>query len=103
MGARLFFKRDWETFTTIGFGCMFCNSLVLGLTITERAYGPDASQGNFAIVTLNASFCYGTEIVVMEIVINKGKNPINLIKIDVVAMFKNALVIAMLAGFIVNF
>ena len=52
---------------------MFCNSLVLGLTIKERAYGPDASQGNFAIVTLNASFCYGTEIVVMEIVINKGK------------------------------
>ena len=82
---------------------MFCNSLVLGLTITERAYDPDASQGNFAIVTLNASFCYGTEIVLMEVVINKGKNPINLIKIAAVAMFKNALVIAMLAGFIVNF
>ena len=81
---------------------MFGNSLVLGLTITERAYGPDASQGNFAIVTLNASFCYWTEIVVMEIVINKGKNPINLIKISAVAMFKNALVITVLAKFIVN-
>ena len=103
MGARLFFKRDWETCTTIGFCRMFCNSLILGLTITERAYGPDASQGNFAIVTLNASFCCGTEIVGMEIVINKGKNPINLAKIAAVAMFKNALVIGMLAGFIVNF
>ena len=82
---------------------MFCNSFVLGLTITERAYGPYASQGYFAIVTLNASFCYGTEIVAMEIAINKGQNPINLIKISAVAMFKNALVIAMLTEFIVNF
>ena len=81
---------------------MFCNSLVLCLTITERAYGPDASQGNFAIVTLNASFSYGAEIVAMEIAINKGQNPINLIKISAVAMFKNALVITVLAGFIVN-
>ena len=103
LGARWLFKRDWEDCITIGFCCLFCNSLVLGLAITERAYGANTLQGNFAIVTLHAPFCYGVGITAMEIALNKGKNPIKLIKNVAVAMFKNALVIAMIAGFIVNF
>ena len=59
--TRWFFKRDWEDCVTIGFCCLFCNSLVLGLSITERAYGADALQGNFAIVTLHAPFCFVLE------------------------------------------
>ena len=102
IGARWFFKRDWEDCVTIGFCCLFCNSLVLGLAITERAYGANALQGNFAIVTLHAPFCYGVGITAMEIALNRGKNPIKLIKNVAVAMFKNALVIAMITGFIVN-
>ena len=103
VGARLVFKRDLEDCITIGFCCMFCNSLVLGLAITERAYGSDALQGNFAIVTLHAPFCYGVGIAAMEITLNKGKNPIKLIQNVAVAMFRNALMIAFIAGFIVNF
>ena len=103
IGARWIFKRDWEDCVTIGFCCLFCNSLVLGLAITERAYGGNALQGNFAIVTLHAPFCYGVGITAMEIVLNKGKDPVRLIKNVVVAMFRNALVIAMIAGFFVNF
>ena len=103
LGARLFFKQFWEDCITIDFCRMFCNSLVLRLAIKKRAYCPDALQGNFAIVTLLAPFCYGAGIAAMEIAINKGKNPINLIKNVAGAMFKNALVITMLVRFIVNF
>ena len=46
---------------------------MLGLAIT-RAYGPDALQANFAIITLHAPFCYGLGITVMEIVRNSGKS-----------------------------
>ena len=101
--TRWFFKRDWEDCVTIGFCCLFCNSLVLGLSITERAYGADALQGNFAIVTLHAPFCYGVGITAMEMALNKGRDPFRLIRNVAVAMFKNTLVIAMIAGFIVNF
>lgn len=41
-GARLIFKRDWEDCVVIGFIALFSNSVLLGLPITERAYGPDS-------------------------------------------------------------
>ncbi len=103
ISARWFFKRDWEDCVTMGFCCLFCNSLVLGLAITERAYGASALQGNYAIVTLHAPFCYGLGITTMEIVQNQDKNPTKVIRDVAVAIFKNAMVIAMITGFFVNF
>ncbi|MEY8838790.1 AEC family transporter, partial [Cribrihabitans sp. XS_ASV171] len=38
-GARILFNRDWEDAVAIGFCCLFSNSVLLGLAITERAYG----------------------------------------------------------------
>ena len=54
------------------FCCLFSNSVLLGLPITERAYGVDALTGNFAIVAMHAPFCYGLGITAMEIVSNRG-------------------------------
>ena len=56
-GARFVFGRDWEDSVVVGFCALFSNSLMLGLAITERAYGPDALQANFAIITMHAPFC----------------------------------------------
>ena len=41
-GARYWLKRPIEDAIAIGFVCLFSNSLLLGIPITERAYGPDA-------------------------------------------------------------
>ncbi|MEL6649049.1 MAG: AEC family transporter, partial [Pseudomonadota bacterium] len=41
-GARYLFARDWEDAVVIGFCCLFSNSVLLGLAITERAYGTEA-------------------------------------------------------------
>ena len=38
-GARILFKRSWEDSVAIGFCCLFSNTVLLGLPITERAYG----------------------------------------------------------------
>ena len=46
LAGRYLFKRDWEDAVAIGFCCLFANSLLLGLSITERAYGADALQAN---------------------------------------------------------
>ena len=101
--ARYIFGKDWQDCVTIGFCCLFSNSLMLGLAITERAYGTDALNANFAIVTLHAPFCYGLGITMMEIIRNKGKKTVQMAKNVLEAMFKNALVLGILAGFFVNF
>lgn len=101
-GARLLLKRDWEDCVAIGFCCLFSNSVLLGLPITERAYGTQALAGNFAIVSIHAPFCYGLGITVMEFVRGRGQSPKKLIKNVACAMFRNALVLAILAGFAMN-
>jgi Predicted permeases len=67
-GARYIFKRGWEDSVAIGFCCLFANSVLLGLAITERAYGADALAANYAIIALHSPFCYGLGITVMEFV-----------------------------------
>lgn len=101
-GARLFFGRDWEDCVAIGFCCLFSNSILLGLPITERAYGSAALAGNYAIIAFHAAFCYGLGITVMEFVRNRGQSGLLLLGSVSAAMFRNALVIGILAGFAVN-
>ena len=101
-GARAFFGRDWEDCVAIGFCCLFSNSLLLGLPITERAYGPEALTGNFAIVALHSPFCYGLGITAMEITRNRGKSALAMTRSVAKAMFSNVLVIAIGMGFVVN-
>jgi len=101
-GARLLFRRSWEDSVAIGFCGFFSNSVLLGLPITERAYGTEALAPNFAIIALHAPFCYGVGITVMEIVRARG-GPLRALPGKVLrAMFSNALIIAIAAGFAVN-
>jgi len=102
IGARLLFKRDWEDCVVIGFCCLFSNSVLLGLPITERAYGADNLTGNFAIIAFHSPFCYGIGITVMEVVRNRGAGSIKTVSSVLSAMFKNVLILAIALGFIVN-
>lgn len=101
-GARFLFDRDWEDSVAIGFACLFSNSILLGLPITERAYGADALEPNYAIISVHSPLCYGIGITVMEIVRNRGKGLHGTSKAILKAMFSNALVIGISLGFIVN-
>ncbi|MEP5633420.1 MAG: AEC family transporter [Tateyamaria sp.] len=101
-GARFVFKRDWEDAVAIGFCCLFSNSVLLGLAINERAYGADALAGAFSIIAFHSPFCYGLGITAMEIARNRGQSPLVMARGVARAMFRNALVLAIFAGFIVN-
>ena len=101
-GARVLFKRDWEDSVAIGFCCLFSNSVLLGLPITERAYGSDALVGNYALIAFHSPFCYGLGITVMEITRNRGQSALVLARSVTRAMFSNALVIGIALGFVVN-
>lgn len=101
-GARLIFHREWEDCVAIGFCCLFSNSVLLGLPITERAFGPSNLDGNYAIIAFHAPFCYAIGITVMEVVRNRGNGGRRMIRSVMSAMFRNALILGIALGFIVN-
>ena len=102
LGARFLFGRVWEDAVVVGFTCLFANSLILGLPITERAYGTDALGPGYAIIAMHSPFCYGLGITVMEIVRARGQSIVKLPGTVLKAMFRNALIVGISLGFTVN-
>ena len=81
---------------------LFANSVLLGLPITERAYGADALAANFAIISIHAAYCYLLGITTMEIVKSRGAGGLATVRLVLGAIFRNALMIGIALGFIVN-
>ncbi|MGR3794187.1 AEC family transporter [Vannielia sp. SX4] len=101
-GARFIFKREWEDSVVIGFACLFSNSLLLGLPITERAYGEEALTGNYAIIALHAPVLLTAGIVVMEFA-RAREAPLSALPGRVARnVFRNGFIIGILAGLAVN-
>jgi malonate transporter and related proteins len=103
-GARVIFKRPLEDAVAIGFACLFSNSLLLGLPITERAYGAAALAGNFAIISIHAPFFYAVGIIAMEGVRSRGMG-LSARKLSLQvgrAIVSQPLVIGIICGFVVN-
>ncbi|MGR3504068.1 AEC family transporter [Pseudaestuariivita sp.] len=102
IGARLLFKRGWEDSVVIGFGCLFANSVLLGLPISERAFGTESLTANFTIIAFHAPFCYGLGITCMEMLRAGGTpGPAQVTRIFK-AMFSNAIILGITAGLIVS-
>ena len=102
LGSHYLFHRSLEDSVVIGFCCLFSNTVMLGLPITERAYGEEALRHNFAIVSIHAPFCYFLGITVMELVKSTEKSMSKKSLVIFKAMFSNALVVGILLGFLVN-
>ena len=103
LGAHFLFGRDWEDSVAIGFSAIFANSLLLGLAIMERAYGPASLVPNYAIIAIHAPFCYLLGITTMEFVRHSGGGMTRTAKSVGKAMFRNSLMLAIGLGFLVNF
>lgn len=73
-GAKFIFKRPPMDCVVIGFVCLFSNTLLLGVPITERAYGPDALAGNWAIIAMHSPLLYTFGITVMEFTRARGSD-----------------------------
>jgi predicted permease len=98
---RIFGRRPGEA-VAIGFGALFSNSVLLGLPIMERAYGPDALAPSFAIISIHAPFCYFVGITTMEIARADGAGLVATARAIGRTIFRNALMIALGLGFVVN-
>ncbi len=99
---RLVFKRRADDSVSIAFGALFSNSVLLGLPILSRAYGDGPLGPNFAIISVHAPICYLVGITAMEMARADGQNWISTGAAILRAMFRNALMIGLALGFIVN-
>lgn len=72
LGGRYLFGRPWEDSVAFGFTGMFSNTVLLGLPISERAYGAGNLDFNFMIIAFHAPFCYAVGMTVMEVLRNRG-------------------------------
>ncbi|SIS87525.1 AEC family transporter [Paracoccus saliphilus] len=102
--AKYLFKRGPEDCVAIGFVCLFSNSLLLGIPITERAYGPDALHGNWAIIALHSPLLYTFGISVMEFTRARDSG-LSLGRVAIRALsgvLRTALVIGILCGLAMN-
>jgi len=96
------FKRNPGESVAIGFGALFSNSVLLGLPISERAWGIDNMSTAYAIISIHAPFCYLLGITTMEVVRSDGRSWSETGRIIIKAMFRNSLMIGIGLGFMVN-
>lgn len=101
-GARLIFGRTAVDAVAIGFCCLFSNTILLGLPITERAYGADALSANFAIIAFHAPLCYMLGVTAMEFARNQGSGVMDGAARVANSMFHNPFVIGIVLGLIAN-
>ncbi|MPQ94639.1 AEC family transporter [Thioclava sp. JE_KL1] len=102
-GARAMGRNGPES-VAIGFACLFSNSLLLGVPITERAYGTDALSGNFAIISVHSPFLYTIGILAMEMVRSSGTGT-SLGRVGLnalIGVLRTPLVIGILTGFAIK-
>jgi malonate transporter len=97
------FKRRPGEAVGIAFGALFSNLVLLGLPISERAWGVEGMAPSFALVSLNAPICYLVGITTMELLRADGRSAIETSRTVVNAIFRNSLMIGISLGFLVNF
>ncbi len=100
--AYKFFKKHPGESVAIGFGALFSNSVLLGLPISERAWGIDNMSTVYAIISIHAPFCYLLGITSMEVLRSDGRSQAETLSVIIKAMFKNSLMIGIGLGFMVN-
>jgi malonate transporter len=103
-GARLFFGRTPVDALSFGFTASFSNTLLLGLPITERAYGAGALAGNFAIISVHSLVIYSLGITAMELMRADGAGRTAMGRVRQIggALISQPLVLGILIGLAVN-
>lgn len=101
-GARLWLGRSPVEAAAIGFCCLFSNSLLLGIPITERAYGAGALAGNFAIISVHSPILFTIGILTMEAARSTGGGLGSVALNALKGVLRTPLVIGILCGFAIQ-
>ncbi len=102
LGARYLFNRPWEDSIAISFATAFSNGGILGLPITERAFGHDTIGCNFAIIAFHAPFVFILTVTAMEIARAGGRGAGATLLSVLRSMAKNPFLIGITLGALTN-
>lgn len=101
VAARFFGKRPGES-VAIGFGSYFSNTLLIGLPIVHRAYGPENTESIYGILAVHAPFLYSFGLIAMEAVRRDGTGAWPAAKRAAQSVMSNPLMIGIAIGLSLN-
>ena len=102
LGTRFIFRRAWEDSVVVAFTALFGNTVLLGLSIVGRAYGPESLDATFGIVALHAPFCYLVGISAMEMARAQSIGLAATVRSVLTAMFRNSIMLGIFFGLAFN-
>lgn len=100
--ARTFWNRNPGEAVAVGFCSLFSNLVLMGIAISNRAYGDSITSAVFGIISLHAATMYTLGMISMEIARSDGQSMAATIKHALSSLIKNPLIIGTLLGAIFN-
>ncbi len=97
------FKQPYMNSITLGFCAMFSNGVLLGLPISELAYGSESLFTNYTIIIGHAPLCYFVGITFIEVIKTQKTTFALGLKNSVTAILFNNLAVGILLGIGFNF
>ena len=101
--GRLVWKRRPGESVAVGFCAFFSNTVLLGVPISQRAFGDEVSAPVFGVIALHASLLYATGMSAMEIARRDGRNFADTASAAIHSIAANPLMIGILSGLAVNY
>ena len=92
------FKQPYINSIILGFCAMFSNGVLLGLPISERAFGSESLFINYTIIIGHAPFCYLVGITLIEVMKTDNTSIFSGLQNSLTAIFYNNLTIGILLG-----
>lgn len=100
--ARLLFGRRPGEAVAVGFCALFSNTVLLGIPITQRAYGDEAMATVYGIVALHAGVMYALGMLSMELARADGRSMGETMRAAAKSILANPLMIGVIAGVLFN-
>ena len=97
----VFNRRPGEA-VAVGFGAMYSNTVLLGIPIAERAFGPDILPLVFSIIAFHTPGLYTIGMISMEFARSDGRKLGTTLKVVARSIFANPIMIGILAGAFFN-
>ncbi len=101
IAVRFFKNRPGEGVSS-GFAAMFTNTVLIGIPITQRAYGNEAMPIVFSIIAFHAPMLITIGMLVMEIVRRDGAPLLQALGVALLRIVQNPLLWAVVLGLIAN-
>lgn len=96
--SRLVWRRRPGEAVSVGFSALFSNVVMLGIPISERAYGGTVTDAIFGIIAFHSPFIYFLGFISMELIRRDGQTIGAAVRRASVTTFSNPLMIGLGAG-----